>query len=153
MNGSTPIIELVLTDRGGFVNINNTFPEADLSNPQVNPDLYTRAFKAAWMTNAYTMLYLNVTNPHNDTSGEHAFSYLNSNLNKTFRIPSLGAKNNYDTLALDDRFDNHLDFTGSVTNTDPSASGRLPNPFRMTDSNFTDIGRHSRGISSMEYSY
>lgn len=46
----------VLKDAGGFVNLNQTWPEIDLSNPQADPNLRGRAYKAAWMLNAYTML-------------------------------------------------------------------------------------------------
>ena len=48
---STIIIDnLVSTDRGGFVNLNHTFPEPKVSNPQNNSGPYDRAYKAAWLT-------------------------------------------------------------------------------------------------------
>ena len=81
-NSSAIINSLVLTDRGGFVNLNHTMPEVDLSNPQNNSDLYSRAYRAAWLNNAYTMLYYNVTTESNSTTGEKAFEYLNSFLGK-----------------------------------------------------------------------
>ena len=56
-NSTVSVVDLVLTDRGGFVNINRSYPLIDLSDPQKNAKLYERAWKAAWMTNAWTMLY------------------------------------------------------------------------------------------------
>ena len=60
-NGS--IQNLVLTDRSGFKNLNNTYPHFDPYTAQSNPDLYGRAYKAAWMSNAWSMLCWNITKP------------------------------------------------------------------------------------------
>ena len=141
-NFTFPIIDLVWTDRGGFININKSFPEANLSNPQENPDLWTRAYKAAWMVNTYTMLWFNVTNPHNFTSGQGAFAYRDTFLNKTFPLVNLGTSGLYNSLAMDAKFDNHLNLPsdGAGNSSNPAAGG-TPNPFGISDSNFTDIGR------------
>jgi hypothetical protein len=142
VNGTNTIVDLVLTDRGGFVNVNHTFPAANLTNPQENPDLWTRAYKAAWMTNTFTMLYYNITNDHNDTSGQGAFAYLNSYVGKTFPLVNLNEQSDYDSLAMDATFDVHLNFAGegAMGNYSDPAAGGLPNPFEISDSNFTDIG-------------
>lgn len=46
-NTSISFTDIVLTDRGGFVNLNHTYPEANLTDTQRNPDLWTRAYKGA----------------------------------------------------------------------------------------------------------
>lgn len=50
------IANLTLTDRGGFSLLIQKYPEYDLSDTQQNPDLLGRAYKAAWMNNALTMV-------------------------------------------------------------------------------------------------
>jgi hypothetical protein len=49
----------VLVDHGGFININHTYPTYDPSSAQDDPQLAYRAYKGAWMNNAYTMLVCN----------------------------------------------------------------------------------------------
>ncbi|KAI3318471.1 hypothetical protein HD806DRAFT_511740 [Xylariaceae sp. AK1471] len=80
------IVGLVLTDRGGFVNINHTYPRWDRDSGQTNPDLWLRAYKAAWMNNAWTMAFMNVTNLRNETTNTSAFAYLNSHIGKEFSL-------------------------------------------------------------------
>lgn len=80
------IVDLVLTDRGGFVNINHTYPRWDRDSGQTHPDLWLRAYKAAWLNNAYTMAFMNVTNFRNETTNTSAFAYLNSHMGKEFSL-------------------------------------------------------------------
>ncbi|KAH8898902.1 hypothetical protein GQ53DRAFT_791085 [Thozetella sp. PMI_491] len=97
---------VVLTDRGGFVNLDHTYPTTHFADPQANPDLYHRAYMGAWLHNAYTALYFNVTDPINKTAGSLAWSYLNSELNKTFQMLVQSAKSDdYNTLSLTFDFD------------------------------------------------
>jgi hypothetical protein len=63
------IVGLVLTDRGGFANLNHAVPSFDRSDPQKTPDLYGRAYYATWLSNAYSALYYNITSPFNGTDG------------------------------------------------------------------------------------
>ncbi len=55
--------KIVLTDRGGFVDLQhafpteNSFPTANMTDPQSNPDLWTRAYATAWYNNFYSALY------------------------------------------------------------------------------------------------
>jgi hypothetical protein len=140
---NTVIGGVVLTDRGGFINLNETYPEPDLSNPQKNPDLFGRAYKAAWLNNALTALYYNVTNAANHTSGEHAFSYLNSYMNKTFPIPYdllSGLTPDYSSLVLTPIFGDYLNsVSGVVENaSDPTEN---VNPFGISSQNFSDISK------------
>lgn len=124
------ISELFLTDRGGFVNLNHTYPEYDRDDPQKNPDLQGRAYKAAWLNNALSMVFLNVTNENNSTYGAKAFSYLNSSLGTTFPMPfNLGT----------DTFD-ALDITGNWGNYLFGENANYANPFNVTSDNFTVIG-------------
>lgn len=85
---ATTITDFVLTDRGGFAQINHSYyPEVNFTNAQENPDLYTRAYKAAYINNAYTAVYYNVTDENNATLHTQAWSYLNSYVGKTFPLP------------------------------------------------------------------
>lgn len=56
VNDSSAFTYPVLVDHGGFKNLIQEWPQIDLTNSQSNPKLRERAYKAAWMTNAYTML-------------------------------------------------------------------------------------------------
>lgn len=78
------IKDVALTDRGGFANLNQTYPYYDRSEPQKTPDLLGRAYKAAFLFNSYTMMYMNITNPK--TEELESFSYLNSAVGDSFPI-------------------------------------------------------------------
>jgi hypothetical protein len=86
VSGAGGVFKLSLTDHGGFVNINHTYPEWKKGDTQQNPELLLRAYKAAWLNNALSMAYMNVTNFANQSTGIRAFSYLNSTMNKTFPL-------------------------------------------------------------------
>ena len=142
-NFSSSIIDLVLTDRGGFANANHTYPEVNLSAPQTDPQLYARAWKAAWMTNVWTMFYLNITAPSNKTTGTKAFQYINSEIGKSFALPNPDQNQPYDALAMDASFSFHLNLDGSIPNTtSPGDTGLRPNPFQISGDNFTDIRKY-----------
>jgi hypothetical protein len=74
---------------------------------------------------------------------------LNSKLNATFWMPSMGTLGGYDTMSLTNKFANHLDFPsnfGANPKTRVLAPGEvnLPfpsNPFGISERNFTDIGK------------
>jgi hypothetical protein len=155
---SYSISNLVFTDRGGFVNLNHTFPVANLTDTQKNPDLWTRAYKGAWMANAYTMLYYNFTNPRNGTTPP--FSYVDSILGKTYPLANHNYDNPsyYDSLGVDNGWAWHLNLVriyqkvilhtsnillqgSSVGNlSSPSSTGAPPNPFNINQTTFSDIG-------------
>lgn len=60
-NNSNGRTNIALTDRGGLANLNHTYLEPNLTNPQVNADLWERGYKAAELNNVYTGLWYNVT--------------------------------------------------------------------------------------------
>ncbi|KAK5072463.1 hypothetical protein LTR64_005065 [Lithohypha guttulata] len=80
-----------LVDRGGFVDINRTDPypvassktgEYPFTDSQRLPMLYDRAYFAAWLTNVFTMQFLNVTEPRTNRSR------ISSALSQRFRVNS-----------------------------------------------------------------
>jgi len=141
---NTALSGAVLTDRGGFINLNHTFPEPNLSNPQANPDLFGRAYQAAWLNNAYTALYYNVTNPKDEATGTKAFSYVNSELNKTFLLPSelgtSGSTTGFDSLSISASFGDYLSasFSGIASASNSTVN---VNPFNIGSVNFSDISK------------
>lgn len=153
-NSTVSVVDLVLTDRGGFVNINRSYPLIDLSDPQKNAKLYERAWKAAWMTNAWTMLYYNITNQNNETTGQRSFSYLNSEIGRTFAVPSQVDSQYYDTLIMDSSFKDHLNIGGGLASTDSTNADARPPRLPMegiSSSNFSDISLICRGSGGGDY--
>lgn len=83
------VSELVLTDRGGFANLIKKYPTWQPGDTQKDPELYLRAYKAAWINNAWSMAFMNVTNLANQSDpNSHAFEYLDSYVGKTFPLMS-----------------------------------------------------------------
>ncbi|KAI2278777.1 hypothetical protein LOZ05_000374 [Ophidiomyces ophidiicola] len=139
-----------LVDHGGFSKLNTTYPQYDHEDPQKNPDLYRRAYKAAYLHNALTMLILNVTNPKTDTM--KAWSYLDSTEGKEFPIEiffnnlqpnRLGAHQDWllwDGVAASPTF-----------NISSSSKVKYPNPFKITKSNFTTINTLCQGAGKDDF--
>ena len=147
MNTSTgEVIDLVLVDNGGFVNINGTFPELDTTNAQADPQLSYRAYRSAWLQNAYTALYYNVTNPGPSISGMKSFSYINSELGQQFPM----VKKNFsgqESVWLNKRFSvnefggyiDELPTSTSVNSSSSSFTLNIPeNPWQITSRNFSE---------------
>lgn len=126
------IAKLFLTDRGGFSNFNQTYPEYAHDNASMNPDLQARAYKAAWLNNAWTMAYMNVTNIGDQDTGVKPFQYLNSTLGKQF---ALARETQVNAMLLSKDFGSYL---GYLFNGD---SGIYPNPFDVDATTFDDVGR------------
>jgi hypothetical protein len=157
------ISNLVLTDRGGFANIDHHYPTWDRNDTQNNPELFRRAYKAAWINNVWSMFFMNVTNPANGSDpNSHAFQYINSAVGKTFplqyndssitplniqpdalQISSLYA---YYLGRIDDGvpgsnaslFNNSMPGQNFST---PSKPPLYPNPFNITRTNFSSAGK------------
>ncbi|WEW55920.1 hypothetical protein PRK78_001355 [Emydomyces testavorans] len=142
--------DVKLTDRGGFSKLNTTYPQYDRGDPQKDPDLYGRAYKAAYLHNAYTMLLLNVTNPR--TASLKPWSYLDSTEGKTFPIDiffsnlqpnQLGAHK--DWLLWDG-----VSYGGALSNLSSSSKVKYPNPYKVTKTNFTSISTLCQGAGSLD---
>lgn len=84
--GLGEVMNLHLTDRGGFVNLKPEYPVWDRADTQQTPELQLRAYKAAWINNALSMAFMNITNVRIGNTGPKAFSYLRSTLNQTFPL-------------------------------------------------------------------
>ncbi|SPO07433.1 uncharacterized protein DNG_10127 [Cephalotrichum gorgonifer] len=135
---STDIADLRLVDRGGFVNMDHEYPQYDRPNAQSNPDLWRRAYKAAFLHNGQAMFVLNVTNPNNATTGVRSFSYMNSELGKEFRLPA-GISDKYETLSLTTDFGGYLHLSSFDDDLFEGDIPKHPNPFNITDKDFGDI--------------
>ncbi|KAF4829749.1 hypothetical protein CGCTS75_v006389 [Colletotrichum tropicale] len=124
--------KLRLTDRGGFVNLNHTYPYYDREHAQSNPELKARAYKAGVLNNFYTMAYLNVTTMTNATAGTKAFSYLDSHLGKEFPLEQGSFK--YRGLGLKSTYGNYLQISNSVSPNNKVVN--WTNPFGISSSDF-----------------
>ena len=145
------IVDLVLTDRGGFADLNQELPEWDKSDPQNKPDLRARAYKAAWYNNANTMLFLNVTNPNNQSDpNSHAFGYLNSAVGTTFPLMNSSSSFSTSSVSIDPytlqtstSFGGFLPLSSNSSESiGPSSLGSLySNPFQISFDNFSDTSK------------
>ncbi|OJD16538.1 hypothetical protein AJ78_03315 [Emergomyces pasteurianus Ep9510] len=151
-SGTTQFENIVLTDRGGFVNLNTSYPTYDRMDSQTDPDFFGRAYKAAYLNNALTMIYLNVSNPR--TKDLEPFSYMNSEINKTFPLDKSAA-------AYPDRFLTNRNwgtylklsslFSNSTLSNSTSSDTKYPNPFDITSKNFTSIETLCQGAGGLDY--
>lgn len=160
---------LVLTDRGGFVDLPQDFSPINWTTiySQSDPQLIQRAFTGAWVNNFVSMNFLNATNPGNyKESGLKAFSYLNSHLGKTFPLMRQGTTTQnfqFDAslgLQVSISYGDYLEgtdiaYTGvnagnsGLNDSSISELGNLthsqpalyPNPFHIERQNFTPAGR------------
>lgn len=57
---NSDLTNISLVDNGGFANLVTEYPLVDVHDSQAHPNLQGRAYKAAWMVNAYSMLIMNV---------------------------------------------------------------------------------------------
>jgi hypothetical protein len=136
------IENLMLTDRGGFFQMNTTYPTLQLLDSQTNPDLQQRAYHAAWLNNAFTMLYLNVTNEKDKPArGMKAFSYMDSALDKGFPMPH-HSMDSYQGLRLSPDFGNYLRL-GLKTRAEGGRN--YSNPFNISRVDFDTVNRACSG--------
>ncbi|KAL1992981.1 hypothetical protein VTN49DRAFT_3738 [Thermomyces lanuginosus] len=150
---TSSISHLVLTDRGGFANLNLSYPNYTNTNTQRDPQLWDRAYKGAWLNNVISMAYLNVTNPRNTSDPDsEPFTYLNSHVGKQFPLMnengifSAPLTISVDGLFLSSSYGSYLDTswvfsTPEISNFSfPNTTSYKPlyeNPFNITASNFT----------------
>ena len=149
---------LSLVDNGGFANLNHTYPEVDYLNSQDNPELQARAYKAAWLTNVYNMLFMNVTRPH-----PHAFGYLDSYVGKHLPLPntSLHVSVEWQKITTDatflsvvdiDSYDNSTSGNFSFDGLPPLTWNTLyPNPWNVTFYNYSDISVICQGAGGKDF--
>ncbi|KAH8893095.1 hypothetical protein GQ53DRAFT_840793 [Thozetella sp. PMI_491] len=147
---------VVLTDRGGFFNLNRTYPRISLGETQKNPRLYERAYQAAWLHNAYAAVYFNITNPGNSTTGEKAFQYFHSEINQTWSIDISGYFDSggtsrpvtdlttpgLDSLTLSLEFGQYLNAARNIANRSTI------NPWNITDEDWIDMRIQCGGAGS-----
>ncbi|KLJ06806.1 hypothetical protein EMPG_17701 [Blastomyces silverae] len=149
-SATSRIENLVLTDRGGFVDLNTDYPTYDRFNSQTDPDFRTRAYKAAYLNNALTMIYLNVSNPR--TKDLEPFSYMNSEMNKKFPIDG-NIMAHPDRFLTDQKFGSYLKLPSRFTNSTSNSTGPgddYPNPFAITTANFTSIQTLCQGAGGLD---
>jgi hypothetical protein len=150
------IVDLRLTDRGGFAELNLSYsrdPSWDLIHPdtQRNPELWRRAYTAAWLHNVYLMAFMNVTNMRNlSDPRSRPFQYLNSSLGKSFKLgkallnkPSPGsiqfAGFHHFIYGVDTATNSTHDPITNITS--PGTPALYPNLFGISSLNGSDIGR------------
>ncbi|KAJ8118695.1 hypothetical protein OPT61_g386 [Boeremia exigua] len=130
--GSLEVMNLHLTDRGGFVNLKPEYPVWDRADTQQAPELQLRAYKAAWLNNALSMAFMNITNVRNNTTSTKAFSYLHSTMNQTFPLSYSNGKQANQLLNIQpSTFQIATNFGGYL---DDAEKGR---PNKSTDGNST----------------
>ncbi|KIW89181.1 uncharacterized protein Z519_10033 [Cladophialophora bantiana CBS 173.52] len=173
-SSTSQVSDLVLTDRGGFANLIKKYPVWDRGDTQRNPELYLRAYKAAWINNAWSMAFMNVTNFANQSEpGSRAFEYLNSHVGKTFPLMSpnsTGLSGMSSSLGPDilttsmlygyylnglDQGTGIYDNTSSLYNFSlpsdvPSVPPLYSNPFGIDQSNFSSAGLLCQGAGGQD---
>jgi hypothetical protein len=144
-----------VVDHGGFVQINETYPDSLYGEVKANPDLWHRAYTAAWYQNAFAMVHMNVTNPNNDTLKLQRFSYLNSTMGKSFPLYFPGNRNagyqvvKPNSLFLTSLWGGFLEGTDRRTSLNYTSSNHtsMPpiysNPFNIGSRNWSDIRKAS----------
>ena len=150
-------VHLVLTDRGGFANLDLTYPNYSFTNTQQNPQLWDRAYKGAWANNVWSMFFMNVTNPRNVSDPDsRAFTYLNSHVGKQFPLMSDNSSieptltPDLNSLVASKSFAGYLNgldvelkpFNSTITNTTiPGQKPLYENPFNISSTNFSFVGK------------
>ncbi|EFR05476.1 hypothetical protein MGYG_08489 [Nannizzia gypsea CBS 118893] len=148
----SPIANLVLTDRGGFTNLVLEYPYWDRNDTQRRPELWHRAYKAAWINNAWSMAFMNVTNLRNESDPDSkAFTYLDSFLGKRFPLQVNGSSSTTinirpDSLVTSSLFGYYLSGTdmgvngtklSSLNITTPDKPPLYSNPWKVNSLNFS----------------
>lgn len=140
-------LNITLVDNGGFTNFIKHYPECDLSHTQQDAQLWCRAYKAAWMTNAYTMMYMNITRP-----SPGAFSYLNSQIGARFPLTSQQTRGAaFGKIFTSSQFSALSSFSMPSNYTLINAPGaNYTNPFNIGNSNYSDISLICSGAGGLD---
>ncbi|KAF2275033.1 uncharacterized protein EI97DRAFT_459669 [Westerdykella ornata] len=145
---------LVLTDRGGFADMNKAMPWFDANKTWENADLKGRAKLAGWLANALTMVYLNVTNPKSERYTK-AFQYLESEVNKTFPLETKGLgsfRPRHDQLMLKETYGDFLNLSTALNGSLLGGNTSYPNPFKISTANFSEIAIECSNANPRSYS-
>ncbi|KAK3985241.1 hypothetical protein QBC44DRAFT_275673 [Cladorrhinum sp. PSN332] len=138
---------LVIVDRGGFSELNQTYPEFnfDRDNSQTDPELRDRAYKAAWLNNVYTALVFNVTNSNNNKNHSRSWAYMTSSMDKKFPLSSWYTFDSLNRLSISRTMGYYFD-TSDLTD-----SKIFPNPERITERNFSSISILCEGAGNADH--
>lgn len=152
-------MNLTLTDRGGFSNINQTNPDPVGSHysGQRGLDLRRRAYTGAWFNNVYSMYYFNITNP-SIGKYKHAFNYMNSHVGKKLYLDAATNTASPNLLQTSLAYGTYIPY-GDYYNYSNGAFVRYNdsyddprtvfyNPFRITSDNFTTASILCSGAGS-----
>ncbi|KAJ4539556.1 hypothetical protein HRR80_007249 [Exophiala dermatitidis] len=145
---SNELANISLVDNGGFANLVPKYPRVNVTNSQVDPDLQGRAYKAAWMVNAYTMMVMNLTRPN-----PNAFGYLNSKVGNKYPVTSdqtMGVRLNgiYITSSWFSLLDPDA-YLSNYTLADVPAAN-YSNPWGITAYNYSDIALICSGAGAKD---
>lgn len=134
-----------IVDRGGFVSLNRTNPTSEYDSAdfdaQKDPWLDYRAYGTAWAFDAYTAVYLNVTNP--TRAGRKSFAYLDSSLgqghplNKSVSTYTGTSKEIITIGGFGRLFDLYYN---------NASTAYLPNPWNVTSGNYSEISKFTHNI-------
>jgi hypothetical protein len=134
--GGFQAFDVVLTDRGGFSNINKTSPVDDVRNNEVNkPDLQLRAYAAAWFMNVASMLLLNASTPTNESDIFNSWTTIDSEVGTQFELPQPELIEDFVNLQITTELSKHL----GVLFTDDWGEEPIEHPWSITSDTFDDI--------------
>ncbi|KAJ3498075.1 hypothetical protein NLG97_g1406 [Lecanicillium saksenae] len=128
--------DVVLTDRGGFADLNMTHLPVHLPKSQINPDLQARAYDAAVLNNKYTMMIYNITDRSNNSLSGLRYPYIKSDHGDKF--PLIDPSNNLRSLEVSTKFGSYF-YNGGFNLTQYS------NPYNVTGSDLDSINTMCTG--------
>lgn len=134
------IRNFVITDRGGFADLDTSYSVPDRTLSQDNPALQERAYDAAFLHNAHTMMIYNVTNPSDNETGRAAFAYLDSEIGKSFALNASRGLESHTGLGLSSKFSSYVNPTGDGLD-------GFPNPHNITLDKLGNISADCAGSS------
>jgi hypothetical protein len=156
---------LSIRDNGGFADINQTYPYYIPETAQDDPELAYRAYKGAWSSNVWTMLYMNITNPGPSLSGMKSFSYLTSEKGQLHNLPVSNFTNASSAVNANSIFTGKFaqyiqDIPSSnysnggkpsVYNFTSSTRYQPVNPWQITSANFSSMRKYTQPNSVLGY--
>lgn len=130
------VTRVALVDNGGFSDLSSAYPYPGVWNDTQNPDLQARAYKGAWISNALSAVFLNVTYPGNkgpkNTSKGREFS-LGDTGSLSAYTPDL---NRFELSPIDGGYLNLGSKSNNVTGMNLSTTAQAK--LGITRENFTD---------------